>query len=77
VFKNKTSSDGNFKKYKVRLVVKAYSKAWGIYFSEIFSLVSKLTSIRFLLYVATTFDLQIDVKTIFLHGDLKEENYMT
>jgi hypothetical protein len=38
--------------------------------------VAKLTSIRFLLSVAASFDLeveQMDVKTTFLHGDLEEE----
>ena len=38
-----------------------------------------MTSIRFLLSLATTFDLeveQMDVKTTFRHGDLDEEIYM-
>ena len=38
-----------------------------------------MTSIRFLLSLAATFDLdveQMDVKTTFLHGDLDEEMYM-
>jgi hypothetical protein len=44
-----------------------------------FSLVAKLTSIRVLMSLAMTFDLEIekmDVKTTFLHGDLEEEIYM-
>jgi hypothetical protein len=47
---------------------------------ETSSPVAKLTSIRFLLSIATTFDLEIeqmDVKTTILHGDLKWEIYMT
>ena len=38
-----------------------------------------MTFIRFLLSLATTFDLEVekmDVKTTFLHGDLDEEIYM-
>ena len=38
-----------------------------------------MTSIRFLLSLAAAFDLeveQMDVKTMFLHGDLNEEIYM-
>jgi hypothetical protein len=38
-----------------------------------------MTSIRMLLALATTYDLeveQMDVKTTFLHGDLKEEIFM-
>ena len=41
--------------------------------------IKKLTSIRFLLSLSTTFDLeveQMDVKTTFLHGYLDEEIYM-
>jgi hypothetical protein len=40
-----------------------------------FSPVAKLTSIRVLMSLAATFDLEIeqmDVKTMFLHGDLEE-----
>ena len=46
---------------------------------RLFYLVAKLTSIRFLLSVAATFDFeveQMDVKTTFLHGDLEKEIYM-
>ena len=45
----------------------------------IFSPVVTLTSIRFLLSMATTFDLEVekmDVKATFLRGDLDEEIYM-
>ena len=44
-----------------------------------FSPVSKLTSIIFLLSIASTFDLEVehmDVKTSFLPGDLEEDIYM-
>ena len=61
------------------MVAKGYSQVEGIDFGEIFSPVSKLTSIRFLLSIAVAFDLeveQMDVKTMFLHGDLEEEIYM-
>jgi hypothetical protein len=66
-------------KYKSQLVAKGYSQVEGIDFGEIFSPVSKLTSIRFILSIAATFDLeveQMDVKTTFLHGDMEEEIYM-
>jgi hypothetical protein len=66
-------------KYKDRLVVKGYSQVEGIEFGDIFSLVSKLTSIRFILSISTSFDLeveQMDVNTTFLLGDLEEEIYM-
>jgi hypothetical protein len=72
-------AEGKVEKYKVQLVAKGYSQLEGIYFREIFSLVSKLASIMFLLYVVVAFYFeveQMDVKTTFLHGDLKEEIYM-
>jgi hypothetical protein len=79
VFKRKLNAEGKVEKYKARLVAKGYSQVEGIDFSEIFSPFAKLTSIRFLLYVVVAFDFeveQMDVKTTFLHGDLKEEIYM-
>jgi hypothetical protein len=59
--------------------VKGYSQVEGVDFGEIFSPVAKLNSIRVLMSLAATFDLEIekmDVKTTFLHGDLEEEIYM-
>ena len=66
-------------KFKAHLVAKGYSHVEGIDFGEIFSPVAKLTSIGFLLSIDVAFDLeveQMDVKTMFLHGDLEEEIYM-
>ena len=78
-FKKKFNAQGKVEKYKAWLVEKGYSQVEGIDCGEIFSPVSKLTSLRFLLSIATAFDLeveQMDVKTTFLHGDLEEEIYM-
>ena len=50
VFKKKMNAEGKVEKYKSRLVAKGYSHVEGIDFGEIFSLVSKLTSIRFVLF---------------------------
>jgi hypothetical protein len=47
-------------KYNARLVEKGYYQVEGIDFGEIFSPVSKLTSIRLMLYVATVFDFEIE-----------------
>jgi hypothetical protein len=55
--------------------VKGYSQVEGVDFGEIFSPVEKLTSIRVLMSVVASFDLEIeqmDVQTTFLHGDLEE-----
>jgi hypothetical protein len=80
VFKKKFCADGSVERYKARLVAKGYSQVEGIDYGEIFSPVAKLTSIRFLLSLAASYDLEIeqmDVKTTFLHGDLEEEIYMS
>ena len=60
-------------------MAKGYSQVEGANFGHIFSPVAKLTSIRLLLSLATAFDMEIkqmDVKIMFLHGDLEEEIYM-
>jgi hypothetical protein len=76
VFKKKLNAEGKVEKYKARLVAKGYSQVEGIDFGEIFSPVAKLTSIRFLLSVATAFDFeveQMDVKKTFCMGIWKKK----
>jgi hypothetical protein len=71
--------DGGKKRYKARLVVKGFAQKKGIDFDEIFSPVVKMTSIRTILSLVVVEYLhleQLDVKTIFLHGDLEEDIYM-
>ena len=66
-------------KYKARLVVKGFNQKQGIDFNEIFSLVVKMGSIRVVLGLVASLDLELeklDVKTAFLHDDLKEKIYM-
>ena len=61
------------------VVVKGCNQKESIDFNEIFSPVVRHTSIRVLLAFVALFDLeleQLDVKTTFLHGELKEEIYM-
>jgi hypothetical protein len=79
VFNKNMNATGQVEKLTYRLVAKGYSQVEGVEFGEIFSLVAKLNSIRVLMTLATKFDLEIkqmDVKTMFLHGDLEEEIYM-
>nr|GEW69675.1 retrovirus-related Pol polyprotein from transposon TNT 1-94 [Tanacetum cinerariifolium] len=68
-----------FKKLDSRLVVRGYRQEEGIDFEESFAPVARMEAIRiFLAYAAhklfTVF--QIDVKTAFLHGSLKEDVYV-
>ena len=79
VYKLKPGNGGNPPRYKARIVVKGFQQKKGVDFDEIFSPVVKMTSIRTVLSIAASMDLeveQLDVKKEFLHGDLKEEIYM-
>jgi hypothetical protein len=71
--------EGKLDKYKAGLVEKGYSQVEGIDFGDIFSPVSKLTSIIFMLSIIAAFYFEVehmDVKKIILHGDIEEEIYM-
>ena len=57
VFKRKMGSYGSIEKYKAHLVGKGYSQVVGIDYGEIFSSVTKMTSIQFLLSIAKNYDL--------------------
>ena len=61
------------------MVVQGFSQKKGIDFDEIFSPVVKMSSIRVVLGLLASLDLEIeqmDVKIAFLHGDLNKEIYM-
>ncbi|KAG8499473.1 hypothetical protein CXB51_005963 [Gossypium anomalum] len=80
VFKKKKRTPGvEEPRYKARLVAKGYSQIPGVDFTDVFSPVVKHSSIRALLGTVVMHDLeleQLDVKTVFLHGELEEDIYM-
>ena len=60
-------------------MVKGFNQKQGIDFDEIFFPIVKMSSIRVVLGLVVSLDLELDeldVKTAFLHGDLKEEIYI-
>ena len=72
-------ADGSIDKYKARLVIKGYKQKEGLDYFDTYSLVTRISSIRMLIAIATIHNLEIhqmDVKTAFLNGDLDEEIYM-
>nr|GEY82411.1 retrovirus-related Pol polyprotein from transposon TNT 1-94 [Tanacetum cinerariifolium] len=67
-------------KNKARLVVKGYCQEEGIDFEESFPPVAKLKAIRIFIANAASKNMmvyQMDVKTVFLNGELKEEVYVS
>jgi hypothetical protein len=79
VFRNKLDEHGVVIRNKARLVAKGYSQVEGLDFGETYAPIARLESIRILLAYATYhgFKLyQMDVKSAFLNGPIKEEVYV-
>jgi hypothetical protein len=79
VFRNKQEEHGVVTRNKARLVAKGYAQVAGLDFEETFAPVARLESIRILLAYAAhhSFRLfQMDVKSAFLNGPIKEEVYV-
>jgi len=61
------------------LVKKGYTQHYGVDYTEVFASMAKLDTIRIILSMAAQngwFIFQLDVKSAFLHGELKEEIYV-
>jgi hypothetical protein len=79
VFRNKQDEHGVVTRNKARLVAKGYAQVTGLDFEETFAPVARLESIQILLAYAAhhSFRLfQMDVKSAFLNGPIKEEVYV-
>jgi histone deacetylase 1/2 len=79
VFKEKRDANGNIERHKARLVVKGFHQREGIDYDQVFAPVSKYSTLRIMLAIATDQDLDIhhlDVKTAFLNGKLDEDVFI-
>ena len=79
VFMTKKNSLGNIERYKARLIPKVFTQNEVIDYKESFFPVSKKDFFCIIMTLIANFDLelqQMDVKTTFINGDLKEEVYM-
>ncbi|GJR47357.1 retrovirus-related pol polyprotein from transposon TNT 1-94 [Tanacetum coccineum] len=80
IYKVKLDELGGILKNKARLVARGYRQEEGIDFEESFALVARLEAIRIFLAFAAHMNMviyQMDVKTTFLNGNLREEVYVS
>nr|GFA39481.1 retrovirus-related Pol polyprotein from transposon TNT 1-94 [Tanacetum cinerariifolium] len=80
IYKVKLDELGGILKNKARLVARGYHQEEGIDFEELFAPVARLEAIRIFLVNAAHKDrvvYQMDVKTAFLNGNLREEVYVS
>ncbi|GKB41852.1 putative ribonuclease H-like domain-containing protein [Tanacetum coccineum] len=79
VFRNKKDERGIVIKNKARLVAQGYTQEEGIDYDEVFAPVARIEAIRLFLAYASFKDFmvyQMDVKSAFLYGKIKEEVYV-
>eukprot|EP00253_Pinus_taeda_P027748 PITA_27748 len=79
VYKTKSNAEGKIDRHKARLVVKGYKQQQGRDYDETFAPVARMETVRTVLSIATQHKwkiYQMDVKSAFLNGVLKEEVYV-
>lgn len=79
MYKVKLNPDCSVERYKARLVAKGCNQQFGIDYTEFFSPVAKMVTVRFLFAIAVAFGWSVDpldVNNVFLHGFLKDDIYI-
>src|SRR5436190_9564893 len=79
VFNIKRHQNSEINKYKARLVARDFEQRNGIDYSEIYSPVARIETIRLMLALSVEEDMhvhQMDVVTAYIQGDLSDELYM-
>ena len=79
VFRNKQDDSGVIVRNKARLVVRGFRQIEGLDYTEVYAPVARLEAIRIFLAYASHMGFtvyQMDVKTAFLYGEIKEEIYV-
>ena len=79
VYTVKVGPNGQADRLRARLVAKGYTQQYGLNYYDTFSLVTKIASVRLLLSMVAMHSwplFQLDIKNVFLHGDLVDEVYM-
>ena len=79
VYNTKRNSEGKIDRHKARLVVKGYKQQQGKDYDETFAPVARMETVRTALSIAAQHKwkiYQMDVKSTFLNGVLKEEVYV-
>lgn len=79
MYKTKLKENGEVDKFKARLVARGYKQEFGVDYTEVFAPVACHDTIRLLIAVAAQKSwpiFQLDVKSAFLYGDLKEQVFL-
>ena len=79
VYKTKCNAEGKIDRHKARLVVKGYKQQYGRDYDETYALVARMEIVHVVIAIAAQHKwkvYQMDVKSTFLNGVLKEEVYV-